>query len=159
MFQAHRWHGSFPYHTWRPKYPKYSSDEVSPDDLNRAEIRLAWQEFLRRPTFHTVRIIASTLTSLFELDSKLISWSLTAPGVLPQEQRKTAIAFRNTVMPVLQIYPLLVQILFATALFFASGHRALSKWIGPMLLAILLKARNSRAHCRPSKVFSDGRRS
>ncbi|MGZ6315790.1 MAG: hypothetical protein ACXWNQ_00890 [Anaerolineales bacterium] len=121
------------------KAPEILKRGVSSDDLNRAEIGLAWQEFLRRPTFHSMRIIASTLTSLFELDSKVISWSLTAPGVLPQEQRKTAIAFRNTVVPVLQIYPLLVQILFATALFFASGHRALSKWIGPMLLAVLLK--------------------
>ena len=107
------------------KAPELLKRDVSAYDLNRAEISLAWQEFLRRPTFHAVRIIGVTLTSLLDLDSRVISWSLTAPGVLPQEQRKAAIGFKNAIMPVLQVYPLLVQIGFATALFFSSGHRTL----------------------------------
>ena len=121
------------------KAPELLKRDVSAYDLNRAEISLAWQEFLRRPTFHAVRIIGVTLTSLLDLDSRVISWSLTAPGVVPQEQRKAAIGFKNAIMPVLQVYPLLVQIGFATALFFSSGHRTLSKWIWPLLLAALLK--------------------
>ncbi len=121
------------------KVPEITRDNVSAADLNWVEIRVAWQEFLRRPAFHTQRIVGSALSSLFDLDSSVISWSLTAPDVLPKEQRKSAIAFKNAIMPVLQIYPFVVQILFATAVFFAHGTTTLSKWIGPILLTALLK--------------------
>ena len=69
----------------------------------------------------------------------MIRWSLTAPSVMPEGYKRSAKALKNVVMPVLQFYPLLVQLLFAIAVFFAGGHRPILKWVGPMLIPIALK--------------------
>jgi hypothetical protein len=131
------WASPIPY--LEAEHPEVLQSGLSESEQNRAEIGLAWQEFLRRPTYQSMRITGSALTSIFELDSGVIRWSLTDPAVLPEGYQRSAKALKNATMPVLQFYPFLVQILFAFSVFFASGHGPLLKWISPMLVPIALK--------------------
>ena len=52
------------------EHPELLRNNLSENELNRAEIGLAWQEFLRRPTYQSMRILGSALTSIFELDTR-----------------------------------------------------------------------------------------
>ena len=108
-------------------------------ELQRGALNLAWQEFLRRPTFHAIRIFGSALTNLFEMDQQILWWSLGAEEVLPNEYKKDALTLMNTLAPIVQVYPTIVNMLFAYSIFFALSQRYLLKWISPILATILLK--------------------
>lgn len=116
-------------------------------DLEQEALNLALQEFLRRPRFHAIRSFGSTLTNIFEMDTQITwwslgiinGWSLREESVLPYQYRKDALVLSKDLAPILQYYPMLINTLFASSLFFALGHRYLLKWISPMLATIALK--------------------
>ena len=119
--------------------PGLQSSDISERQLSNVELGLAWEELLRRPLYHVSRIAGTTLLSFFEMDKAVTSWSLVQPGTLPQELRREALSFRSAVWPILVVYPLLLQILFASAVYFAVGDRSLLKLISPVLVPMLLK--------------------
>jgi hypothetical protein len=123
----------------RAVQPGLLDSNLSEKDLSRVELGLAWDELIRRPAYHAARIAGTTLLSIFQMDKAVTSWSLSSPGVMPRELRRNALALRNTLQPLLVIYPLLLQVLFAASVLFAFSHRPLLRLILPILIPILLK--------------------
>jgi hypothetical protein len=112
------------------------------DDENFEEeaVQLTKQEFLRRPGFHAVRIIGSTLYNLFGIDEQIIYWSLTAEGVLPHAYRKGANILTDSIKPLLAFYPIFIHGLFLVSVFFIFSKRdPLLKWTASILATIILK--------------------
>ncbi len=120
-------------------HPELLEQDQLGNGLDRGALNLAWQEFLRRPKFHVFRIFGSAFTNLFEMDGQIIWWSLGAEGILPHQYRKAAFALETDLTPLLQIYPIVVNILFVSSIFFALGQRAILERISPIIAAIILK--------------------
>jgi len=116
-------------------HPEIPVDE----NFDQRATELAWQEFIRRPHFHVIRMVGSSLYNLFNIDKEIAPWSLTAEGVLPHRYRKSAKALQENLTPLLQFYPQFIHGLFLSALFFSLTRIQLLKWISPILLTIALK--------------------
>lgn len=108
-------------------------------DFDQKVSGLVWQEFVRRPGFHIIRMIGSSFYNLFNIDREVSPWSLVAEGALPHRYRKSAAALYERMDPVLEFYPWFIHGLFLSAVFFSFTKRDLLKWISPILFAIVLK--------------------
>ena len=120
-------------------YPERMRNGDPESQLAQVGLEIAWQEFVRRPGFHLIRIIGSTLTNLFEMDKQLVWWSLLGEGVLPPEYQKDAHLLTQNFRSLLRFYPATIHLLFASSLFFAMRYPYLLKWILPVLATIVLK--------------------
>jgi Dolichyl-phosphate-mannose-protein mannosyltransferase len=119
-------------------YPELINGENVERQLAQEALGIAWHEFARRPAFHVIRIFGSTLTNFFEADQQLALWSL-SEGVLPIESQEKASLFTKNLLPLFQVYSIMINMLFAGSLFFALKQRHILKWISPILTTIVLK--------------------
>jgi hypothetical protein len=119
-------------------YPELMKNGDPETELAQVALKITWHEFAARPGFHVIRIFGSTLTNLFEMDTQLVGWSL-GEGMLPPKYQKNASTLTSNLLPLLQIYPVLVNMLFACSLFFALSHPHLLKLLSPILITIGLK--------------------
>jgi hypothetical protein len=65
----------------------------NPTMLQPGAFRLAIRELMRRPWFHTIRVVAAVLEDLRRVDSANLYWSLGHPEVLPVEKHADAAKF------------------------------------------------------------------
>jgi hypothetical protein len=108
--------------------------------ITRGMMRIAWQEVLRRPDFHAMRIMAATLNGLISTGTGNIYWALTGPGVLGQAYDSRAEDFVASTAPILRNYPLIVHGLFGATIVFGLLLSTRTRWIIlPPLGSIALK--------------------
>ena len=117
----------------------YHPEILGDENFDQQATRLAMQEFIRRPRFHIIRIIGSSLYNLFNIDKEIAPWGLSIEGVLSHRYRKSAKALQESLIPLLQFYPQLIHGLFLSAVFFSLSSKQLLKWISPILLTIIFK--------------------
>ncbi|HUE99536.1 MAG TPA: hypothetical protein VMN99_09790 [Anaerolineales bacterium] len=120
-------------------YPERMENGDSDSVLAEVALGITWQEFAGRPEFHVIRILGSTLTSLFEMDGQLVWWSLLGEGILPPRYQNNAVLLTKNLLPMLLLYHMMLHTLFACSLFFSLSHRHLLKWILPIIMTIALK--------------------
>ena len=119
-------------------YPELMNDGDSDRELAKVAWGITWREFMDRPVFHAVRIFGAALTNLFEMDSQL-AWLSVGEEMLPPGYQKNASRLTNHLLPLFKFYPVVINLLFTSALFFTFSHRHLLKWITPILVTIVLK--------------------
>jgi hypothetical protein len=108
--------------------------------LNRGELRIAWAEFWRRPQFHAIRILAGTLNGLLRNDAGLLYWSMTGPGVLPEEAQIPAERLLDHLQPLLWLAPQVGAALFIFSLAIIAAYRSrVARLATPLLAAIGIK--------------------
>jgi hypothetical protein len=125
---------------WTAPYPFIAS--VRPDlfrDRNALlqSSGLALREALRRPAFHTVRILSSVVTSAVSSEADSLYWSLGASEVLPE-----ALRGRGAAAAVLAGRPLLFELAALQGLFLAAVIVGVWRWNAAILVlasSILLK--------------------
>lgn len=115
--------------------------EISVEDegFEQQITRLAMKEFVRRPRFHAIRIVGSSLYNLFNIDREIAPLSLTAEGVLPHRYQAGAKALLESLTPLLQFFPSFIHGMFLSAVFFSLFNRQLLKYICPILLTVVFK--------------------
>ena len=108
--------------------------------INRGEVRIAWAEFWRRPQFHAIRILAGTLNGLLRNDAGLLYWSMTGPGVLPEEARIPSERLLHRLQPMLWLAPQVGAALFIFSLGILAAYRfRVAQLATPLLGAIGIK--------------------
>jgi hypothetical protein len=127
------WTSPIPY--LEKNHPEILDDE----DFEQQASALAWQEFARRPGFHVIRMAASSLYYLTNVDNQLAYWSLSAEGALPHRFRRNAKLLQENLTSPLYFYTQFIHWLFLSAVFFSFTKAQYLKWISPILLASLLK--------------------
>jgi len=108
-----------------------------PQRLNREAFGLALKEFKRRPLFHIVRMISSSLSSLRNFDRYSFYWSLRREDVLPKESHSPAEGFIQKISLFSGLSLLMLHALFLWAL--VIGFMIRSRPIGLVSLTIFLK--------------------
>lgn len=126
---------------WRDPDPFIASVDPSllgdKKRLEKESYRLAVKEALRRPKFHSIRIVSAILTCGGQPDPSNFYWSLNGPGTLPSGHRDRGDLFVKKISPVINIFMVLIHALFLASLFSGALRRS---W--PILViatAILLK--------------------
>lgn len=117
-----------------------SVDQSLADDphrLNREAFGLALKEFERRPLFHIVRMISSSLSSLRNFDRYNFYWSLRRPDVLPKESHSLAEGCVEKFSLFSRLTLVLLHAMFLWAL--VIGLMMRSRTIGLVSLTIFLK--------------------
>jgi hypothetical protein len=108
--------------------------------IDRGELRIAWAEFWRRPQFHAIRILAGTLNGLLRNDAGLLYWSMTSPGVLPEEAQIPAERLLDHLQPLLWLAPQVGAALFIFSLGIIAAYRSrVAQLATPLLAAIGIK--------------------
>ena len=108
-----------------------------PQRLNREAFGLALKEFERRPLFHIVRMISSSLSSLRNFDRYNFYWSLRREDVLPKESHSLAEGFIQKFSLFSGLSLLMLHAFFLWALII--GFMMRSRPIGLVSLTIFLK--------------------
>jgi hypothetical protein len=126
---------------WRDPGPYIASIDPSllgdKKRLQKESYRLAVKEALRRPKFHSIRIVSAILTCVGQPDPTNFYWSLKGPGALPSEYGERGGLFMNTISPFLNACMVVIHALFLASIFSGALRRS---W--PILViatAILLK--------------------
>jgi len=103
-------------------------------------IGLAWDEVLKRPVFHAVRMAAGSLNGLIRTGYASLYWSLTGPGVLPDSKIESASRLVARLEPLLLWGPVVFWgvFLFLVVWPFYAGAMARSG-VGVIVLAMILK--------------------
>lgn len=126
---------------WEPPYAFLAS--VRPDLLRDRKAMLAQtppmavREALRRPGFHTLRVIAQLGSVAIESEAGNLYWSLRAADVLPAAARARGEALASRFYQPLRYEMVLLQALFLAALIVGLRRRSMSVLI--LALAVVLK--------------------
>jgi hypothetical protein len=132
--------GATPY-GWIDPFPFIAS--VRPDLLYDREALLsqasllAFRETLRRPGFHTARMLSSVLTSAVSGEGKSLYWSLDLPEVLPAVLHEPGEALTMRLQRPLRLEMAAIQGLFVAAVIVAIRRR--NRAILALAAAVLLK--------------------
>lgn len=89
-------------------------------------LRLTWNEAMRRPAFHLLRMAAWVPRLALDADADNLVWSVGAARAQPADRRDRAARLRARWDPVLRVELALVQGLFAAALVLGVRRRSLA---------------------------------
>jgi hypothetical protein len=103
--------------------------------LDRESFRLVEDEFVRRPTFHLVRMLATALGNWIRSDARSLFWSVGAAEALPPELRQAGALWRSRLSKPLILEELAILGAFLAVLFAARRDAA----IGLLALTVALK--------------------
>lgn len=126
---------------WTDPYPFVASVEPAllrdRDALLVEAPRLAFQEALRRPAFHTARIVSTVVNFAVTGEGNSLYWSIGAAEVLPASLHERGAAFYARVGRPLAYELVVIQGLFLAAVIVAVRRRSAAILV--LALAVLLK--------------------
>lgn len=102
-------------------------------------VDLAIGEFLDRPRFHTARIAAALIYDLFDGIGDIVYWSLTAPNVLPPENKQNPKTITSNLNYFSKVYSIIIHSAFMVCMVFYFRKKEIFFLTLPVMMAIVLK--------------------